>query len=208
MQNLINKKPKAVLLDWDNTLANSWKIIHKCLAEAFISQGHEPWTLEEVIAGRDGIHQSLRQSFPIIFGEKNWETAAESYFKAFRACHLDEIELLEGANKTIEKLAQGDHYLAIVSNKTGQYLREELDKLEISHHFDIIIGAKDVEREKPHPDQIFHAIESAGLCKDTDKNDIWMVGDPLYFVNSSSTIFLRTVLLKKTESISMFETPR
>lgn len=205
MQKLIGQKPKAILLDWDNTLANSWGIIHKCLNEAFTAYGHEPWTKEDVINGRDNIHHSLRQSFPILFGEEYWEDAAEIYFKHFRACHLAEIELLEGADETIKKLAEGDFYLAIVSNKTGQYLREELKELNIDQYFDIIVGAKDVSREKPYPDQLFHVIERANLDPVEHSQNIWMVGDSKTDIEAAQAAKVKPVLYGNAD-ISKYET--
>lgn len=204
MQNLLGQKPKAILLDWDNTLANSWKIIHKCLNETFIAHGHEPWSLEDVITGRDNIHHSLRQSFPVLFGEDKWEQAAEVYFKHFRACHLDEIELLDGAEETIKKLAEGDFYLSIVSNKTGPYLRDELKKLNIDQYFDSIIGARDVSREKPYPDQLFHAIEQAKLCKVNDAKDVWMIGDSKTDIEAAQAAKVKPVLFGSAD-ISKYE---
>ena len=62
-------KPKAILLDWDNTLADSWRVIHKCLNDAFRAYGHEEWSLEDMMNNRGNIHHSLRESFPRIFGK-------------------------------------------------------------------------------------------------------------------------------------------
>lgn len=194
MHKLINQKPKAILLDWDNTLANSWRIIHKCLNEAFTEFGHEPWSLEDVIEGRRNIHHSLRQSFPVLFGEDKWEAAAEVYFKHFKECHLQEIELLEGAEDTIKKLAEGDFHLAIISNKTGPYLREELRHLNIDHYFDIIVGAKDTVREKPHPDQIYFALDHANIDATENAQDIWMVGDSKTDIEAAKNAKVRPIL--------------
>lgn len=194
MEDLIGNKPKLIMLDWDNTLANSWKIIHKCLNQAFVTFGHEPWSEEDVISGRDNIHHSLRQSFPKIFGEDKWEAAADVYYKHFRACHLDEIELLDGAEETIKILSQGDFKLSIVSNKTGQFLRDELKKLNIDQYFDDIIGAKDVSRDKPYPDQLLHVIVKHGLDPVKLSENIWMVGDSNTDIESAINAKVKPVI--------------
>ncbi len=176
LHNLDNlPKPKAILLDWDNTLADSWKIIHKCLNVAFREMGRPEWTLEEVIQGREGIHHSLRESFPRIFGD-DWEKAKNLYFSAFLHCHLQEISLLPGSLETIKGLAQLDAFIAIVSNKTGIHLRNELAHLGITKYFNAIVGAADAAKDKPHPEPLLFSLKDTDITeKDFDK--VWMVGD-------------------------------
>ena len=57
--------PAAVLLDWDNTLVDSWPVIHEALCETFLALERQPWTLEET---KQRVHHSLRDSFPDLFG--------------------------------------------------------------------------------------------------------------------------------------------
>ncbi|HCR85328.1 MAG TPA: HAD family hydrolase [Alphaproteobacteria bacterium] len=170
------KKPKAILLDWDNTLASSWGIILKCLNAAFKAHGKEEWTLYDIQNGRDNIHHSLRESFPRLFGDK-WKDARETYYKHFLECHIQEIKLLQGAYETIEALSKTEIFLAVVSNKTGQYLRDELKHLKIDHYFDVIIGATDAPKDKPHKEPLLLALKNSGISESDYSTEIWMVGD-------------------------------
>ncbi len=167
--------PKAILLDWDNTLADSWKIIHKSLNVAFREMGRDEWSLEEVIAGREGIHHSLRESFPKIFGD-DWEQAKNHYFSAFLACHLQEISLLPGSLQTIKSFGDLNSFIAIVSNKTGMHLRNELEHLGITKYFNAIIGASDAAKDKPYPEPLLHALKHSNVTE-KDFSAVWMVGD-------------------------------
>ncbi len=169
-------KPKAILLDWDNTLANSWPIIFRALNITFKEMGKDEWSYEDVINGREKIHHSLRESFPAIFGE-HWEKAKEIYYKNFLAVHLDEIKLLDGAQETLEELKKLNIYLAIVSNKTGQYLRDELNHLKIDHYFHKIIGATDAKKDKPHAEPLYMALHASNIHQDDYPQNVWMVGD-------------------------------
>ena len=169
--------PKAILLDWDNTLADSWGIIHKCLNNAFVELGHEPWTMEDVRNNKANIHHSLRTSFPRLFGDK-WELARDVYYNSFIACHLEEIKLLPGAEKTIRKLAEHDDiHIAIVSNKTGKYLRKEVEHLGLSDCFDEVIGATDAEKDKPDKEPLIKALEKTDITQENFGSHVWMVGD-------------------------------
>jgi len=166
-------KPDAILFDWDNTLADTWPIIHGALEKTFIAMGREPWSIEDVRNGREGIHNSLRDSFPNIFGEK-WEEAKEHYYKNFLDIHLDEITVISGAEEILKKIVENNIYLAVVSNKTGKYLRKEVAHLGWNNFFSKIIGATDANNDKPHPDPVHMALEGSGV--ELGKN-VWFIGD-------------------------------
>jgi phosphoglycolate phosphatase len=169
-------KPKAILLDWDNTIADSWPIIFKSLEKTFIKFGMEPWSFADVLAGRGNIHHSMRASFPAIFGDR-WEEASKEYINAFLECHLKEIKLLPSAAETLKQIKEMGFYQAIVSNKTGKHLREEVAHLGLTHLFDKVIGATDATRDKPHADPIYMALAESGFEPENYKQDVWMVGD-------------------------------
>ena len=61
------KKPSAILFDWDNTLVNTWPLIHKAINVTFQEYGLEPWSLEKV---KENAHESSREAFPKLFGER------------------------------------------------------------------------------------------------------------------------------------------
>lgn len=56
--------PRAVLFDWDNTLVDSWQIIHEALHETFVAFDREPWTIEQTKAW---VRHSMREAFPKAF---------------------------------------------------------------------------------------------------------------------------------------------
>lgn len=166
-------RPRAILFDWDNTLADSWPIIHQALHATFVAMGHKPWPVEDIKNGRQGIHRSLRESFPEIFGDR-WEEAKEIYHNHFLACHLEEIGMLEGAEDILDALSKTDIYTAIVSNKTGEYLREEVEYLGWTQYFNKVVGATDAAKDKPHPDPVHLALEGSGI---EAGEDVWLIGD-------------------------------
>ena len=166
-------KPKAILFDWDNTLADSWPIIHEALNKTFIAMGQEPWTMNDIIQGRDGIHHSLRDSFPRLFGDR-WEEARQHYYDAFLEVHLDRIKPLPGAEEVLKRLKQAGIFTAIVSNKTGEYLRQEVTHLGWDQYFSRVVGATDAKRDKPFAEPIYLALEGSGIEAGPD---VWMVGD-------------------------------
>jgi len=170
-------RPKAIIFDWDNTLADTWGVIHDSLAKTFIAMGQEPWSMEDVRNGRGGIHKSLRDSFPSIFG-KEWQEAKEHYYKNFLSNHLEMITMIPDAHGTVTALSDLGIYLAIVSNKTGKYLRKEVGHLGWDPHFSKIIGATDAASDKPSPEPVYMALEGSGIdIKKSAIDDVWFIGD-------------------------------
>lgn len=164
------KLPAAVLLDWDNTLVDSWPMIYGALRETFLALKRQPWTLEET---KQRVHRSLRDSFPDLFGE-DWQRAMQLYYDAFEQRHLNQLTPLPGAERLLRELRAKEIYLALVSNKTGRYLRIEVEHLGWRGYFTRAVGAGDAARDKPAKDAALMALEGSNLPPDAV---IWFVGD-------------------------------
>ncbi len=175
-----SKKPDVILFDWDNTLADTWHIIHKSLEKTFILMGEQPLTFDQVMKGERGIHGSLRNSFPVIFGDR-WQEAREHYYNSFLEVHLDEIKIMPGVEKTLETLLDKNIELCVVSNKTGDYLRDEVKYLGLEPYFKSIIGATDAKDDKPTHHPVELALKKTSVMYDRGNyNDaVWFVGDSI-----------------------------
>lgn len=165
-------KPKAILFDWDNTLADTWPTIYAALQKTFIEMGHEPWNFEET---KERVHRSLRDSFPEIFGDR-WQEAGDLYLSNFKTIHLENLTPLEGAREVLEELLGTDIYVALVSNKTGDNLRAEVDHIGWNKYFKKVVGAKDAEEDKPSTKPVLMAMEGSGI--ELNKQ-VWFVGDSI-----------------------------
>ncbi|MBN8531687.1 MAG: HAD family hydrolase [Alphaproteobacteria bacterium] len=162
--------PRAILFDWDNTLVDTWPLIHGALVETFESMGQTPWTLDEV---KSKVAKSLRDSFPALFHER-WEEAAKIYQDAYLARHLKNLQAMPEAARLLEALHKRVKFLGIVSNKKGPSLRLELKHLGWDRYFDAAIGSQDAEHDKPHPAPVYLALKGTGI---EPGPDVWFVGD-------------------------------
>jgi len=163
------RRPRALLFDWDNTLVDSWDVIHEALVATFVAMGHEPWTLA---ATKERVRHSLRDAFPKLFGDR-WEEARRRYLDTFTAIHLDRLRAIEGAEALLSGAADAGYYLAVVSNKTGSILRLEARHLEWTRHFRSLIGAGDAPADKPDPAPVHRALEGSGIAAES----AWFIGD-------------------------------
>lgn len=181
-------RPRAVLFDWDNTLVDTWPCIGRATNITLETMGLKPWSPEEIRARVAG---SLRDTFPVIYGER-WEEAREVFYDAFAAVHLEMLTALPGAEELISEIAATDLYMAVVSNKTGKYLRAEADHLGWTPYFGKLVGAHDAERDKPAADPIHLALLQNEVSAGPD---VWFVGDAPIDVVCGKNAGCTTILL-------------
>ena len=164
-------RPQAILFDWDNTLVDTWVVIHHALEITFRTMDREPWTLEET---RQRVRASARDAFPAIFGEQA-EEAMVVFYRSFEADHLVKLKPLPGAAAMISALAaRDDLVIAVVSNKQGRLLRRESKHLGWSQFFYSLVGANDAVKDKPHRAVVDMALEGSGV---EAGEQVWFVGD-------------------------------
>jgi len=165
--------PKAIIFDWDNTLVDTWPLIHNALNNTMIQMGEKPWSLETV---KNNTHKSMKDYFPKLFG-KNWQKAGETYSSTYKSSNLEKIRLLSKATELIDKLYKLNITLMVISNKVGHVLRQEAEKLGIKDKFFAIIGSTDAKYDKPHKEVVDLALKGSGLNPNNDL--IWFIGDTI-----------------------------
>jgi phosphoglycolate phosphatase len=193
------QRPRAILFDWDNTLVDSWSVIHEALVVTFQAMGRAPWTLGET---KQRVRHSLRDAFPRLFGTR-WEEARRLYLDAFTAIHLERLTPVGGAEALLAGLAQDGYHLAVVSNKTGALLRREAEHLGWSRYFRRMVGAGDASADKPDPAVVDAALSGRGI----DPAETWLVGDTALDIECAAAAGCVPVLLLALGALAE-ETPK
>jgi phosphoglycolate phosphatase len=164
----IIQKPGVLLFDWDNTLVDGWIGITAALNATFVAFGKPLWTVEDT---RNRVRASLKESFPVMFGD-DWERARDIFYDAFRGDHLAHVTPMPGAAEAL--LAGTPWPRGVVSNKAGKYLRAEVLHLGWASHFGAVIGAGDAPADKPDPAPILMALDQLGYAAGPT---VWYLGD-------------------------------
>lgn len=180
--------PSAVLFDWDNTLVDNWGAIYEALNLTLEAMGHPTWTSDET---RLRVQRSLRDSFPQMFGDR-WPEARDIFYRSFSEVHLRTLRPMPGAPDLLRELVTRGIYLAVVSNKTGRYLRLEASHLGWEGHFTRLIGATDAPRDKPAVEPIEMALAGSGIARD---DRVWFVGDGAVDIECARNAGLSAVLV-------------
>ena len=162
--------PRALLFDWDNTLVDTWVVIHHALNVTLEAMGQASWTLEQT---RARVRASARDSFPKLFGSRADEAMA-LFYGTYEREHLSRLQALPGAEEMLAGLADGSRYLGVVSNKKGSILRREAAHLGWDRWFGRLVGAEDAVADKPDRAAVDLALEESGLAAGPE---VWFVGD-------------------------------
>lgn len=183
------RPPKAVLFDWDNTLIESWGVIHESMNLTLAAMGHQVWTREET---ESRVRASLRDTFPSLFGPR-WKEAEKVFYDSFEAIHLAHLKPVPGAADLLADLAGRGCYLAVVSNKRGHFLRREAEHLGWSRYFGKLAGAGDAARDKPAADHVELALSAGGPPAGPE---VWFVGDADIDLICAKNTGCRPILLR------------
>lgn len=163
-------KPRAILFDWDNTIVDTWPLIHAALNMTLRHMEHPEWSYDRV---RGEVKKSMRDSFPDMFGER-WKEAASFYQTSYRNIHLEALQPLPGALDMLKSIPRNDVFIGIVSNKMGTTLRKEVAHLGWDSVVDVAIGSSDAARDKPHAEPVLLALKESGIAPAAD---VWFIGD-------------------------------
>lgn len=163
-------RPKAVLFDWDNTIVDTWLLLHQGMCNVFEKRGREPWSLQQT---KDLFHESIRDAFPKHFPD-DWEDAINDFHSYSKENHLRDLTLLPYTREIIEILNKLDIPIGIVSNKDKGLVLREIEYFGFSTMLGAVVGSGDAAFDKPHSAPVLFALEQLGI---SPSNDTWMIGD-------------------------------
>lgn len=162
--------PGVLVLDWDNTLVDTFPLIGKALNTTLSAFGKPTWTMQEV---HTRVGRSGRDIFPKLFGAV-WKDALAHFTATVEAAHLDHLVPFPGTESFLNACADLGLPLAVLSNKQGPLLRPEVEALGWNDHFVAVIGAGDAKADKPDPIALYSAVQKTHLDPGPH---VWFAGD-------------------------------
>jgi len=163
--------PKAILFDWDGTLADTADLILTSHNHVRAMFGHPPWTHADIFAGAS---RSAREAYPEIYGP-DAPKALEALYTYIKHRDLSKIAPFAGAEALLADLKGKGVPLGVVSHKRHEALHDEIIHFAWTGYFGAVVGAGEAARDKPSADPIFLALSRMG--GGIAARDIWYVGD-------------------------------
>jgi phosphoglycolate phosphatase len=147
---------RAVLFDFDGTLANSYAAITASVNHVRLAHGLQPLREEEV-------QPHIGRGLPYLLEQTVTGADQHTDQAIYRAHHpgvmLAGTRLLPGAVEALEAFHQSGHRVGVCSNQPRAFTKELLEHLGIGPFIDAAFGPEDVARPKPAPDMIRAALK-------------------------------------------------
>lgn len=163
-------KPKAILFDWDNTLAESRYTVVYCMNKVLNRYNKDCW---EIVKKQRNNDKSLKENFGIFFQEES-KKAYQDYVAEYLKYYKKMTKRPLNADNLISFLKTNAINLFVVSNKEKVLLNAEISFLYDIKQFDKILGAGDFEKNKPAPDSVYQCINNKFPINSAS---VWLVGD-------------------------------
>jgi phosphoglycolate phosphatase len=152
--------PRAVIFDFDGTLADSYDAITASVNHVRVANGLPVLPEAEIKkhVGR-GLEKLLADLLPGTDVTRNVALYREHHVAVMH----DRTRLLPGVRQAVGALKRAGRKLAVCSNKKVEFTRDLLDSLDLAPFFDVVLGPDDVPRPKPAPDMLLAALRRLGV---------------------------------------------
>ena len=155
---------RAVLFDFDFTLADSSGAVVVCMNHALSCLGLPP-APENAIRRTIGL--DLVTALGSLAGEE-WKPRGQEFLGHFTS-KADEVMVagtvfLPGARRVLRRLHGAGYRLGVVSTKYRHRVEEALERDGLQAFVEVVVGSDDVPRPKPAPDGLIKGAGALGIA--------------------------------------------
>jgi phosphoglycolate phosphatase len=166
---------RAIIFDFDLTLADATKGIYQCMNHALEHYGY-PLASDETI--KKTIGHAIPESFKMLTGNHDPQTAKD--FMTVFVAKADEIMnkntfVYPYVYEILPQIKKMGIQTAIVSTKYRYRINGILERENLSKYIDYVVGGEDVKLPKPYPEGLFIAIDKL----EVSKKDVLYIGDSI-----------------------------
>lgn len=183
---------KAILFDWDDTLAHTRPAVVDAMEYVLSKYGKESWDITKT-KYRD-TQKSLKENFPNFFGTQA-NGAYQDYLAYYTNNGYSKVVACEGASAFLQWCNKKKIDIFIISNKEKSLLLKEVAFCFPDISFSKILGNGDAPQNKPAPTPVFVALKKVEYP--IDKNNVWLIGDTKQDTECAYNAGIQSVLLGK-----------
>ena len=179
---------KAVLFDFDGTIADTGRGIVNCVKKTLADYGVEEKDEDRLCYF---IGPPLVVSFKHLFGLD--EETAQEYVRHYRVYYsqggMYELDLYDGIPETLERIRALGLTMGIASSKPGVYLQKLLEHLGVAPYFSCISAPEIGTVNPPKCELIADAMAMLGVKPE----ECVMVGDRFFDIDGGAQAGVRTI---------------
>jgi pyrophosphatase PpaX len=153
---------RAVLYDFDGTLADSTALIMRCYRHTMTAHLGECPPDDVWLAG---FGQTLESQIARFARDDDEYRGMLDTYRSHQDVHHDVmLTPFPGAVETLRELRRRGVRLAIVTSKHRRAALRGMDLCGLTELFDVVVTPEDVTHPKPHPEPVLHALERLGVA--------------------------------------------
>ncbi len=170
---------KAVLLDFDGTLANTTDVIIQTMF-ATIKELNLPERTNEECAATIGLRLPEVQKALFPDADLSPDAYAQTYRRLFNIFNSDgAVKIYPNVMETLAELKKRGMILTIASSRSHRTLDDFVRNLGLSDTITYVLGGEDVTQGKPDPQAVNMTLEKYGLKPD----EAIVVGDTVFDID-------------------------
>ena len=154
---------RAVLFDFDGTLADTAPDLAAAVNQMLVEQGHEALPLERLrpfaSAGARGL---LHAAFGLKPDDAEYKAMREEFLNLYAESCCRETRLFPGVAELLDELAARELRWGVVTNKSTRFTERILSHLELRP--DCVACGDTTPHLKPHPASLLHAADRLKLA--------------------------------------------
>jgi 2-phosphoglycolate phosphatase len=184
------QKCRAVFFDLDGVVIDSIADIVSAVNSIITNNGYSALSREQVVrCVGAGARKLLSLAFteaakqdgkaPLDFESPAFDEVFHNYLVGYEKHSVEKSTVYPGVRELLVELRRRGIPAAVVSNKPHGVTVEAMKHLDIYNLFDIVVCPEQVTNLKPHPEELFYALEFINANRGTDiqNTDVLMIGD-------------------------------
>jgi phosphoglycolate phosphatase len=150
---------KLAIFDFDGTLVDSAPGIVEVMKDVVTELGYSDELLKQ---WSQLVGVPLLRQMEILFPDHSaefHEDLANRYRAKYDTRVIDICPLFPGLQRMLQSLRANEVIITIATSKRSHLVKEVVDHHDLTHYFEMIVGAQDVSCHKPHPESVHFTIE-------------------------------------------------
>lgn len=149
---------RAVLFDWDGTLANTAEASYRCYEKLFGSYG--------IPFDRDAFQRTYSPNWHLTYtalglARERWVEADALWLNHYQG---EEVVLIEGTREALAHVHADGLAAGLVTSGDRVRVARELAGLDVASFFEVVVCAEDIVNRKPHPEALLLALDRMGVA--------------------------------------------
>ncbi|TVP81344.1 MAG: HAD family hydrolase, partial [Alkalicoccus sp.] len=153
---------KAVLFDFDGTLADTLPVLYHSFRTVFLEFDGQEYSDEEI---RSMFGPPETEIIETKIQHPDKESARKLFYETYEKNHQKLVKENEMVTYMLDQLS-GKVQLGIITGKARRSLEISLRELRMEKYFDVLVPGDEVEKTKPAPEGIEKALMKIGVNKE------------------------------------------